>query len=367
MGGLFGVFAQGNGSTAESSTFSVSLNPGKIYSTSGEAVYKVTITDLRAGCPPGSLCPVLGVKYDLKFQGIGTSSGKAEVVPEVKGEFSENGFYLGPAEKRTITLKVVSGKPGDTRFAVIVHPENDTKEATVYGDLIVFRVSTSSVPEISFSGKGYAKLISEPRASAAGTLVSLNFASVDGTLKGSMNFDNEPYTIEGTYEGQDLIEFDLNGRAMSPLRMHFKGTIENLGGFSLLSGDLTFGERVWHLELTSRNPGYVRDVDVSTSASARVISGIHLKDVISFNDENSVEGSGSASVYVQPVRIERSKILWIIPNPFGKRILVANFIDANSVSEIRISAGDSENIKGYVISADSLNDEENIQIGIFKA
>jgi len=376
IGGLFGVFAQdtiSGTSTSAAPAFSVSLVPGKVYSTSGNAQYKILITDLRPVCPLGGdrPCPEPSkdslLQYKLRFEGIDTSVGIiAKRISNIKGNFSENGFFLGPGEQKEVLLKVRSGEIGDTKFAVNVYSENG-REVTVNGDVVVSKISLNPVPEISFSGEGYARLLSNSSLTDQGVLVSVKFASKDdGTIKGLMNFDNEPYTIEGTYEGQDKIQFDLNGRAMNIMGPHFEGTIEKFNGFSLLSGELIFGERVWHVELTSGDPKYVRNINVSVSGPAKIISGVHMNEVISFNDESSDKNSSSASVYVQPVRIEMSKILWFIPNPFGKKVLVANFINGNSVSEIKISAGESKEINGYLLSVDSLSNEENLKIGVSK-
>ncbi|MFH1289844.1 MAG: hypothetical protein ABIH92_00375 [Nanoarchaeota archaeon] len=347
-------------------TLKLDIDPEKQYSESGLARYKVTVKDLHKPttslCPEGRICASNTVardheyKYELYFESKQEVSGKFET-----GET----LYLQPGEEKTVTLVVEAEEDGSYVFVVTArnteHKEN-RKGLLVMGDY------EPPTPTLSFfEGEGFA--INED--GSEGKLTQLHVLKNEDEIRGKIKFDKTTYALKGTVFNEDFYFslYETNDGGFTVSVGEFHGEIKNFDDFFLLEGELTFETapyygNVWTLTAFAKAKKVF--IETTETSDSPVVETISSEDVVAIRKIQTANADKEIAeeIYVLPKKIERKRILGIIPNPWGEKVLRVEVVEEDKVREKVIEAFGKEKIGSVEVEIGSLDNEEAIEMSV---
>ncbi len=374
------------------SNVELELNPAKQITSTGEAVYKLTVTDkhrIPECVDDKEVACVLGFPsehtYVLNFRG------------DLSVGFDKNKVTLGYGESETIGMRLRADDLGAYSFNVFVEETNANGDsngnvlAKVRGSLIYITEFPEPKPYPQtqfFVGSGFFMNEDETRAVSA----DFTLLNKDSELSGKMSVEGAVFKVTGSFgEIADGVfgfrEYTLDFRLMSPnadgVLARFAGEMKDFGNMKILTGTLRDVEgNGWTLIAFSRQGHTFRTAVIGGSSGVETFTdSVSVSDVVIVEDstdtsqdigqQDSVTGSaggeaiGSTSdVYIKPIEVKERKILGLIP--YGKAIKV-QIIQGDKISEESISEDSSKVIEGYRIRIGSLENEENFDLEIEKA
>ena len=183
---------------------------------------------------------------------------------------------------------------------------------------------------------------------------------------GSAGMTDTSEISESIAEIEEEID-NTDAKSNQKLIAKFTGTLKNYKGLKILKGSFEeiSGEN-WEIVAFYKTRSYnVREsVIVSESSTGKPVKveGVEISEVIPITKAGDV-GTEESQIYIQPVRVYRPKILYVIPNPFAKRIVEARVIEGDEVKTIQIREQETKTIGNYRVKAGSL-EEGNIEFEI---
>lgn len=327
------------------------INPEKSQVLAGEkALFIVTIKDLhkisKLGCvDDGNKGKCLSV-YTYKL-----STGGDNV--NLKLEFSE--VVLSAGEKKQIRLSASSNEAGEHIFSVKAEGNGAAQKAR--GMLIVSSSNENPVIVDSsfFMGQGF--LLNQN--GDKGELVDLKVLLKENVLSGKMRVSDKTYQIKGDLSGEN-VTFQILETNSGELRGNFSGSYKKFASFILLRGSLTIDGEAYSLTAMSENKLVFKDIEIKEKKENTIMRKGEVIVVNKYEDEEGNE------TYFKPVRIEKEKILGIIPNPWGDKVLRVEVTENGKVSEVKIKEKEEREFKEYRVRANNLEDENNIDLDITK-
>jgi hypothetical protein len=262
---------------------------------------------------------------------------------------------LSAGEKKQIKLSLNSQEKGEYIFTVLVTGDDSNSRAKARGILIVDGQDESMPVDSSFfMGKGFALSFDE----SLGNTVDLKILQQNNLLKGKMSLANQVYRIDGTLDG-DNVDFSLSKPEANETSGSFLGSVKKFENFLLLRGSLTIDGQDYSLTAMSENNLVFKNLEVQEEKKA---AKIKLGEITLVN-ENISE---SNMTYIRPLDIQKEKILGIIPDPWGKKVLNVEFMDEGKVKKEKLREMEEKNLGEYQVKATSLEDENNIELDIEK-
>ena len=354
------------------------LDPVRQVADSGEwATYKLTIVDTHPLplCPDTNpnfevVCELPQYDYELAFDSggldyelddkVSLTPGKKEVI-----KFSVSGKREG-VNKFVITAKEISGY--------------DNSKAKVVGYLLIDTVYPTPEKQFFF-GEGFALSPDDSRGHLVDLKILIDEKSIlKGKLKGKGTFDNRVYRIDGEFldKSDNGVNFRFIGIDSNDVEMEFSGKILRFKHFSLLKGKIKSnnGESFMLTAFSKRDTKF-QEIEIKPRGAVKSTS-VGVNEIVSvtpekFNEQESVNvdqadviNSGE-EVYIRAVKVRGSKILFFIPNPWGKKVLELEITKGDGVYKEAINEKSSKDIEGYIVKVGSLEDENNIELDFKKA
>tara|TARA_Y100000310_G_scaffold341568_1_gene441125 strand:- start:1760 stop:2578 length:819 start_codon:yes stop_codon:yes gene_type:complete len=259
---------------------------------------------------------------------------------DISLQLEEDKVALGPGGRTTVLLKASAEKQGMNPFVVTVEGENS--KARVKGALVIVGEDVPPPREGRyFVGKGFA--INEDESK--GKLISLTLLKSGQEIDGRVGVGTTTFKAQGTLKNgeADLDLISPNGRREAVL----VGGIDKFDNFLLFRGDLKTEDMTYEVSVVSSKRQAIRDVEVGRVQQARV------GDVLVVDEEEE-------DIYVNPKRVERKKILNIIP--YGKRRVVVDVVENGTIEEVIIEENSEVSVGESTITVGSL--EEDIEITV---
>lgn len=356
--------------TEASKEVKIDLQPEKKYTETGKTKYGVVVyRPLETPCYSNTNCAEIYDEepYNLEF----ISEHNA-----LQGEFTgPKTIYLKPGEKKSTVLEVKADFEGTYVFKVYAKTqeyETGAKGLMVYGKEP--QISSSLRPYIE--GEGFATNEDQSQ----GKITYLSLLGENGDLRGKMAFGSESYALKGEISDDRETYFSLykpQDGGFSESIGEFHGKIEQYETFSILQGSIDFEiysypNQVWRLTVLGKQNSVFEKEIVIEGADRPVTQTINKQEVVTIRQTHRVGETDSTELeakeaYIVPEKIERKKILGIIPNPWGDKILKVKMVDGDEVIEEEVKEFGSNKVGEYEVSVGSLEDEEAIEVSIKKS
>jgi hypothetical protein len=346
-------------STTSNKWVGVSLTPEKQTAEAGETVkYSFKIEDRhKPKVCDGEICATVMDQYTYDID--------VEKNHDMVVEFDENEVTLLAGEGKKITFTVSSEKKGANVFSIEV--ESEDGRARTKGLLLVGKDEEFPTPPVQDTslivGSGF--LLSDDES--VGKVVELKIFDDENTLKGRAAIGNKDMRVEGTLAGEAVV-LNFYKPEGNEVLATFSGSIREYHAFKLLKGDFDSsydGLEDGTLSVISRSAPVFRNV-VFEKGEKEVREKAKLKEVLALKKRKLGESEEikDKEIYVRPVKIRKGRFLYVIPNPWGKKVLEFEIIDGEKVLKKTISARGEKEVEGYKFKVGALEDEENIELEI---
>jgi len=348
----------------------IEISPEKQYAERGISEYKITLyLPLEKKCLGDYECENYSAqKYSLKF---------ASEQNSLYGKFETNTISLLPGEKKTTYLQVRAEKEGTYIFKVYATTTN--YEISAKGLLFYDEKQTISSPAIQtqisstfLNSEGFA--INSDKSE--GVLTNVYLLDNEKEIRGKIIFNEKTYAIKGDYNPPKL-EFDIfnteENKFYNPLGK-FAGDVKKFEEFTILEGTLNFWDKKfpndkWALTLMNKQNRAFENKIVLAQSNTTITKKITKEEIVTIKQKNQPEVdkiSEMKEVYIVPEKIERKKILGIIPNPWGEKYLKVKLVEEDKTTEKTVKEFSTAIVGDYKIGVGSLENEEAIEISIAK-
>lgn len=346
------------------------LEPEKQYTRSGTATYEVLIhRPLETPCYSNTDCANIfpAQEYELLF----ISEQEA-----LTGKFTQPGSVsLKPGEKKLINLEVMTEK--EATYVFKVHAKTQGYETSTRGLLVYGEEPQTTSVESYLEGEGFA--INEDQSE--GKIIYLNLLGDKKDLRGKIAFGSDTYALKGAISKDEtevyLGLYDLEDGGLSQSIGEFHGEIHQFDNFALLKGSIDFETRsypnqYWTLNIMGKRSSVFENEIIVAEPNTPVTKTINKEEVVTIRQGHNLENTDSEEsriqeAYIVPEKIERKKILGIIPNPWGDKVLKVKIFDGEDVIETEVTEFGSKNIGNYEVSVGSLEDEDAIEVSVKKS
>tara|TARA_Y100000034_G_scaffold136873_1_gene216575 strand:- start:302 stop:1714 length:1413 start_codon:yes stop_codon:yes gene_type:complete len=337
------------------------LSPVKQLAKPNEWVeYSLVIRDTHpmpdCTAPEGADCMIQLPQYTYEI------FAEAEVGTVV--ELNQKEVSVGAGEKVEVKFSVRSKNKGVNSFAITARSLSGDAKGRVRGVLVISEESNPPQPPVQgtsfFFGNGFALNNEETQ----GKLVELRILKKEDILTGKISIGKNNYRIKGIYsDGQTNFEILKIESGVSVGK--FSGKADKFGTFLLLRGNLEIDNKILRLTATSTNRLAFREVEFEEDRTEK-IEEARLQEVIELKKKARAgkELEIGEETYIRPIKISKEKFLKIIPNPWGKKILVIEIIKGDKVIREEIQAREEKKFQEYKIKVGNLEDEENIELEI---
>ena len=338
----------------------VAMTPDKAIAEPGEKVeYAVYIKDLHEPrvCEGETVCAQVMDQYTYDLE--------VETNQEFEVELSQTDIELIAGQETKVILTVSSDKKGANIFAVNVIGE-DSKARVKGLHLINSNGEIAPTSEKAlFVGDGFLVNGGETK----GSLIKLSILDEEGVLKGKAVVGNLNFRVDGTVDGEK-INLEFSKPEGNEVLFYFSGTLQKFESFLLLKGNVNSNyDEIESGSLTAFGRRQYEIRPVVFENQEQKSEKTRLKEVISLEKKEKVseEGLESDEIYIKTLRVRKERILGLIPNPWGKKVLDVEVVKDDKVLKQKLREREEKIIEGYRIRAENLEDEENIELQIEKA
>jgi hypothetical protein len=344
------------------------LSPAKQISKADDwTTYELIVMDrhLVKTCGVNEKCLQADYKYNLNII----------TEEDMEVDLNQEQITLNAGEKKEIEVSAKTSKQGAHKFIMEVVGEDTKTKAigvlVIGGEKIPYPREDASY----FIGDGFALNEDESQGYLVDLKILKNNAQ-SNNLKGKMIFDNRVFKIQGNVDDNN-VEFIIYYPDSESSIGEFSGEIEKFNDFLLLKGDLNFETESSELEgtnfkltATAKRTNLVKEVvatKIKQATKAKIRETIALKEKGEIEYEKTTDSkTEDKEVYIRPVKVKNPKILYVIPNPWGRRKLELEVIKGDKVEKQEIKENARGEIEGYSLEVGSLENEEDIELSVEK-
>ncbi|MFH1802225.1 MAG: hypothetical protein ABH864_02115 [archaeon] len=363
-----GVLSVIDSNTKPSQKVRLDLQPEKKFTETGTSEFEVIVyRPLETPCYSNTECASIykEQEYELSFVSEQES---------LRGKFvKSSSILLKPGEKKSMPLEVTAEEKGTYVFKV--YAKTQDYETSARGLLVYGKEPTIPSTPSYLEGEGFA--INEDQSESA--LVYLHLLGDNEEIRGKMAFGKESYALKGSVsEDRTEVYFSVynpeDGGFYESIG-EFNGEIQRFDNFAVLRGSiefetLSYPNQYWTLTVIGKeNSIFEKEIIVAQSDGAPVTRTINKEEVVTIRQGHSTEAGTTAEaeakeVYIVPEKIEKKKILGIIPNPWGEKILKVKLIEGDTITEERVKEFGTNKIGDYQVSVGSLENEDAIEVSV---
>lgn len=368
-----GLLSVLDSNTEPSQKIKLDLQPEKQYTESGESEYTLSLyRSLETPCNSETECSALyaAQNYELSFV---SEQGS------LTGEFKlENPISLKPGEKKSVPLVITAKEKGTYVFKV--YAKASDYETNIRGLLVYGKDPQNNQQIITSSPYLNSEGFAMNEDQSEGISISLYLVGGNGEVRGKLVFGEDSYAVKGKVSDTiDQIDLDLynteDGGFDKPLG-ELSGEIKKFQNFLMVQGGLdlssnSYPDRYWTVSLTSKQNSIFQNKIIVAEPDVPVTKTINKEEVVTIRQgppRNSTESENETNkeAYILTEKIEKTKILGLIPNPWGDKLLKVKLVDGDQITEKTLKEFSTSQIGNFEVGIGSLDNEDAIEVSITK-